>query len=525
MDYNVKQLNCILINYICKTIKLYFKIIFFEYIYKTNFHINYMYNMYSNNSFLNKWLIQNKYRTDPKDGTKMSHLLLNGGKLFIPQEQHKQFLKLYSKDIILGNNQYISEVRTDIFKYYVDIDFYDYHELSIEQIRELTRDIQNAIKPFIEEQLDTYKRRVLVCVCNESSKKEENGKVYIKTGLHLHWPDIYLNSQQAMIFRSAILQYLENKNGPREDNPWEEIIDESVYKGSGLRMKGSRKAKPCKACKGKRGKKEECLQCLATGKVDEGRVYSLKFILDGFNNEEMKLYKELKNNFYNIVKETSIKTFEDKPNIELKNYPEWFDMSKFKSKKSKKKKTKNNYIKSPVERFEEHSEFGFRKKLSQDDKRYIELLTFLNIWLPKEYNGPLEQVELYYCGDKKPFYVMNTRNHYCMNKGDEHGSNHIYFYINQEEILQKCFSDKLGENNETKCCDFSYKIVKLTDKLKRLLYPEKFEDMEYSKYKLKTNKLIKGLKMQKKVIEYKKYCSYLDIIDKRIQQKKKKLKL
>lgn len=481
--------------------------------------------MYSNHSFLNRWIIQNKYRKKTNDtSVKRSHLLLNGGNYYVPNKKQDDFLKIYTKDIMLGIPHYLSEVRTPIFRYFIDIDYYDYHELSLQQIRELTKDIQNALKPFLEDQLDIFKRRVFVCVCDDPKKEEVDGKLISKTGIHLHWPDIFVDSNQAFILRSAILQYLENKNGPTNFKTWDDFIDESVYKGSGLRLLGSRKAQPCKQCKGKKGKKEECIECNGIGKLDLGRIYKLKFILDGFNNEEILLLKELKQNFYSILKRTTIKSLEEKSNISLDFYPNWFDPLRYKN-KSKKRKNTNKKSKNKKINFEEHSELQFRKKISEDDERFSLVIDFLNKWLPKEYEKPIDTIDLYLCGEKTNFYVINTRFHYCMNKQDEHSSNHIYFYISQDNIIQKCFSEKVGYDGKTKCCDFSFNLVKLPIRIKKKFFPENFEDQKLNKYKLNTNKKIKGFQKKSKIKQYKKYCSYFDIASKRLEEKKRKLNL
>ena len=33
---------------------------------------------------------------------------------------------------------------------------------------------------------------------------------FIKTGIHIHWPEIFLNTEQALLFRNIIIQYFMN---------------------------------------------------------------------------------------------------------------------------------------------------------------------------------------------------------------------------------------------------------------------------------------------------------------------------
>ena len=54
----------------------------------------------NNLSPFRKWMVTNKYFTRDKNYT---HLLLDGGKINIPENINEQFLNLYSKDIESSN--------------------------------------------------------------------------------------------------------------------------------------------------------------------------------------------------------------------------------------------------------------------------------------------------------------------------------------------------------------------------------------------------------------------------------------
>jgi len=55
----------------------------------------------------------------------------------------------------------------------------------------------------------------------------------IKTGVHIHWPDLHVTKQQAMQYRTKILLGL-SECFPGRD--WSKDIDAAVYLGAGLRM-------------------------------------------------------------------------------------------------------------------------------------------------------------------------------------------------------------------------------------------------------------------------------------------------
>ena len=62
---------------------------------------------------------------------------------------------------------------------------------------------------------------------------------------------------------------------------------------------------------------------------------------------------------------------------------------------------------------------------------------------------------------------------YCTNKGDEHTSNSIFFWISQDGISQKCFSrkDTVGVDGKT-CKEFRSQFKALTQELRKRLFLE-----------------------------------------------------
>ena len=72
---------------------------------------------------LTKWLkITNQYSTDDED-QKHSHLLLNGYKLYVKDENLEIFNKKYAESISENEKLYIVECRKNIFKLFFDLDF------------------------------------------------------------------------------------------------------------------------------------------------------------------------------------------------------------------------------------------------------------------------------------------------------------------------------------------------------------------------------------------------------------------
>lgn len=63
---------------------------------------------------------------------------------------------------------------------------------------------------------------------------------------------------------------------------------------------------------------------------------------------------------------------------------------------------------------------------------------------------------------------------YCTNKGDEHTSNSVYFWISENGIAQKCFSrkDTVGEATGKTCKEFRSDFKVISSELRNLLFVE-----------------------------------------------------
>lgn len=145
----------------------------------------------NNLSPFRKWMVANKFFTRDKTYT---HLLLNGGKINIPECENKKFLKYYSQDIENSNPNFICEVRTDVFKFYIDLDFLYVNEISDNEIIFYTYNIQRILDYLIDNS-STNKNisKCVVCLSQPSTKKN-----LIKMGVHLMFPNLLVNKETAL---------------------------------------------------------------------------------------------------------------------------------------------------------------------------------------------------------------------------------------------------------------------------------------------------------------------------------------
>jgi hypothetical protein len=158
-----------------------------------------------------------KWRTDRGPGT---HVLMDGGILQVPYEQLEEFYVECVHAIRTGTKLYVVEQKTDVFKFFVDLDFKNEEALPNDAIIELAH-VMHAV---------VQKGR---CCIARAAPRPVDG--LIKTGVHFHWPDVYVTKTEALALRTRILLELP------DDPEWSRRIDASVYGGSGLRMLWSHK--------------------------------------------------------------------------------------------------------------------------------------------------------------------------------------------------------------------------------------------------------------------------------------------
>ena len=148
-----------------------------------------------------------------------THVLMDGGILYVPNEDTMEFYKTCIDLINLGTKLYVVEQKTENFKFFVDLDYKAPEKLTDEDLLQFCFIIQEAVQG----------GRCLIARAKPRPVKEG-----IKTGVHLHWPDLVVNRIQALNLRTKIITSL-------GEGPWDSIVDASVYGGSGLRMLWSHK--------------------------------------------------------------------------------------------------------------------------------------------------------------------------------------------------------------------------------------------------------------------------------------------
>lgn len=412
--------------------------------------------------------------TNTKNVNKViTHVLLSGGKISLPIELQDDFLKIQASiiDLETVGCLYFSEMKTDVYRYMIDYDFQDEVPITHNNILKIGTKIQEVLSFFLSDFQDSYKNRVIICCNNSKKKMTDNGEIIYKNGIHFIWPEIFVTNELSIILRSALIQFFENESYKRpEYNTWEDIFDLAIYKHAGLRMLGNNKTKKCEECKGK-GKNKDCI-CSGQGKFDDGRPYRLLSVMDLDGNILENENEKLNYDTFELLNQTIIRSERKVPNIKINNYPEWFDMETLNSHSDQrqKKKTKKKKITEGDNIIEVKN--NIKSKISHIDQKYIELEKYLKyLFRTNEHYSDFELINLYMSKDKKRNFIVQTNLTYCHNVKREHNSNHIYFILNEKQLVQKCHSEHINEEGDY-CNEFRYNTGKINLRIKRLLFDD-----------------------------------------------------
>jgi hypothetical protein len=431
------------------------------------------------NCGLKKWCASHKFFSMKP----YSHTFLDGGVIGMDADQIPGFLKCYAWNIKNNNDVSVSEMRTDIFRFFIDIDFELSFELSKEQIINLVEGIQGVIREVILPIDNLY------CILSHSPPKIIDD-VKIKNGVHIVWPRMYVDQLGARKLRDLIVQKLIIENDTldwdtaiNDTHDWEAVIDESVYVNSGLRMMYSKKAEKCKECK--ECKTKMCNNCCNTG-FKYSRPYTPLSVIgiDGVEDVVRKkiICKPNQNisQMMQVLSKTSIRSTRTSPNLKFNEpYPSWYKPSKFIKGKVSRKKNNPNYLEDPTLIEETKMNCGNGERIDRTDIRYIQTQDFIrDMWAPY----PALNITTFIKKKRRNhyYYYLRTDQHYCHNVSRDHSSNHIWLTIDPDtrSVMQRCFA--------TNCTGYmtTLESLKMNDKLYDLLYPDLSEKIIANKRKI-----------------------------------------
>jgi len=428
---------------------------------------------------LDAWLSIQGFYKKPSEDAMYSHLLFKGGHVYLPKTHEETFIKKYAYDMSLNRKLYFIETRPEIFKYMIDYDIADDHFWSYDEILSLSMETVKIVNEFYP----TSQFSSIVCAANKEKVKGSE----IHTGIHLHWPKLYVIAEVALMLRKAILQKLELSRPLKttSQKSWVTMLDDCIYKKNGFRMVGS-------------DKYDKVL------KQSENRIYEPIAVI-GYNHANdpndpnvdvittlKKHLERLKKNPVDLIKETSTRYVPESFILSnsqgmMPTLPTWYqnDMTII-------KKTSNKSSKSSI------------TTAINDPNSILKWVLFLihkHMPVYKQYPNLIREILRYPSIEKNIvgniLIITNTK--YCTNLDREHGSCGIYFHISPRGLSQKCLCpcENLKGRKHGLCKNYRSEIFSLPFDIKILLdfykpYSETdFSDPFGEKIKPITDELLK----------------------------------
>ena len=373
-----------------------------------------------------RWCAQQKFN----NATNLSHVLMDGGVLSVPFDRLNEFHEKCIEAIKSGEKIFVVEQKSEKYNFFVDIDYKDERALTLDEIKDICKIICDKVKRH-------GGKDCLICV----SPPKNAGK-YVKTGVHLNWPDFVVDQTSALALREHILVALSKAKGKIE---WNEIIDSAVYgdlrrktKGSGFRMPWSHKMGKHMPCGG-----QGCEDC-QSGKVVQVAYLPIFIYKHGPLSTLLKIGQEPD---VEILKMSSIRT--DKP--------------------------QHVTIEPPSSVIKEGS---FSEAQTKDELHDDELKNLVESFIQKNMEGQKTAIVKSLFKHKET-YLVATNSKYCENLKRAHNSNHIWFHISGRVIAQKCFCrcETIRGRRDGFCKDFYGRKHILSPTIVEKLYPKK-EDIK-----------------------------------------------
>lgn len=380
------------------------------------------------------WLYKQHQTSDQQ--CEISHTLLDGGKIKVPADFAAEFNTRYAEALLICP-QYMVELKTPIFKMFMDIDF----KVRSSDCMLPTDDVLLKLSQYIYNTcyLEWLKQNPGVSASEaviELRTCTSGTQDTVKAGMHIIWDTWHVDQQIATSFSTFCASLC--RSGFTEftlpaGTLWNNVIDPSVYKGSGLRMTGSRK-------------------------VGSTSVYIPRAVVDCHG--VLHLVQNPWSKIHAWVSRTSIRVV-----CGLKQQ-EAAEMSMFLRPSLTTRGLKDSDENSIVQ--QRHGKNLVHVPLSKIHDYIMELRTML----PAMYkNVKFTNVYVTNKSSKKSrvTFVIGTTSKYCLNKCDGyHNSNHIYFTFNSEGVFQRCFCEcETTVGRKLKMCkDFVKKLLPTTGVIK-----------------------------------------------------------
>lgn len=361
---------------------------------------------------------------------KPTHVLMNGGTLHVCTDRLNEFNDLYVQSIRAGEKLFVVEQKTPCYKFFIDVDYVDEEALTIENVENISRIICDKVSSLVKGTDDT-------CVISVSKPKPKGELT--KTGIHLNWPNIVTDRENALNIRGHVIIHLNRIYSAKE---WNKFIDQAVYgnpetgsNGSGFRLPWSHKK---------------------VRDVIEGPYVPIFRYSGGVTTEI-----PVKHISRELLEDVTVRTDAPTPNVKIEPYQVFTLTPKTHESRPRGKEIDDASSISPL-----IETFIRRNMQGQSDARVQKVLK------------------------DRSTYVIQTNSKYCENIGRSHSSNHVWFRISDKgRIFQRCYCTCETTRGRKKgfCKDFSGREHILTPDIQNVLFPEKVKNMLAVKKMMRTS--------------------------------------
>ena len=387
-----------------------------------------------NQNIFTKWLYTTNKFIKKDSNDKPTHLLLNGGCLHIKQEDFQYFMDLYSKCIKNKESLFVVECRPELFPLFFDLDYL----LSENKNNEIENDTYKEIIKIIKNTISFFYNKKFKCIVSSTDNKlvTKNDIKYIKKGFHIHFPDLIVDKEIALMIRkSCIIKLKTIYSDVFFSNTFKDIIDEHVFNANGLRLTGSKK-----------GHFVNNRQSF----VNEERPYYPEYVLNETNDIDIEDIDKMNNNYNYMINQTSIIVY-DKNKEKVINIPEGLKEDTSDNECEECESVSNNWI-----------------KIFKTTNEYTEIIRFFKTYV-KDYSS--DDIKRIFTSESKNVYILWSKSKYCQNIGRNHNSCGIFFKLTMDGLSQKCFCkcDTMEGRKYGYCKDFASTLIPCTSHLQKLL--------------------------------------------------------
>lgn len=327
-------------------------------------------------------------------GGQLTHTLMNGGSYSVPICEMDEFFGELANQLKAKKHMYVVERKTTPkFKMFMDVDYVSETKLSRDDIVDIIKKIH----------------RVIPGRCVSAVAKPKPKDSLTKSGIHIHWPDLEVTKVQAIKLMNDVKLAYENES-------FVNFIDDSVYKGSGLRM----------------------LWCHKKGKNGDEDPYT-----PFYDANEETFFADPYTPRVSLLKLFSIR---------VNTKPERDD--------------------------DDEEEEAPTTSITDDVVEKFVNACVKNECRMKGVRCEHEHVTVTKINRKNKSIYIQTLSKFCMNKRECHKSNHTYFIVDTgtRELFQKCFDDECKKYEGAHHKVPSHIMSKLEDEAPRMGGFMSFED-------------------------------------------------